>query len=443
MRVAVVGAGWAGLSAAIKAVEAGHSVALFEASARAGGRARALDITLPDGRRVAVDNGQHILIGAYRESLALMRQVGVSVDAAFLRLPLTLLFPNGDGLRLPDAPTPIDILWGVARARGWSMADKASLLRAALGWQLRGFRCQADDTVLSLCRNICPAVLRDLIEPLCVSALNTPADQASGAVFLRVLKDSLLGGRGASNLLLPRLDLGQLLAEPALQWLTQHGADIQFSHPVRQLSVDAGGWRLEAQDAIYDRVIWATSASVAARVFAHPQAALQRTTQQAMQRWAACAEALRYEAITTLYVWAPGTRLPQPLLALPSATAASNAQVPVQPAQFVFDRGQLGGPEGLLALVVSASSTERHRLEADVVRQTQQQLAPWLGGAPLTVLQTVVEKRATFACTPGLQRPPAQIAPGLLACGDYIEGPYPATLEGAVRSAIAVLQALD
>ena len=61
-----------------------------------------------------------------------------------------------------------------------------------------------------------------------------------------------------------------------------------------------------------------------------------------------------------------------------------------------------------------------------------------LGWGPLKLLQTVVEKRATFACTPGLLRPSMQVSAGLLACGDYVEGPYPATLEGAVRSALAV-----
>ena len=108
-----------------------------------------------------------------------------------------------------------------------------------------------------------------------------------------------------------------------------------------------------------------------------------------------------------------------------------------QPAQFVFDRGQLGGPAGLLAFVLSASRGEREALQAQVLTQAQAQL-----GLQLQAVQTVVEKRATFACTPGLQRPPRQIAPGLQACGDYIEGPYPATLEGAVRSGLAAAQAL-
>jgi hypothetical protein len=101
----------------------------------------------------------------------------------------------------------------------------------------------------------------------------------------------------------------------------------------------------------------------------------------------------------------------------------------------VFDRGQLGGPRGLLAFVASASSEERAALQAQVLRQARTQL-----GLELQAVQTIVEKRATFACTPGLQRPALQIAPGLLACGDYVTGPYPATLEGAVRSAVAAIK---
>ncbi len=103
------------------------------------------------------------------------------------------------------------------------------------------------------------------------------------------------------------------------------------------------------------------------------------------------------------------------------------------PAQFVFDRGQLGGTQGLLAFVVSASTGERETLQHQVLAQARDQL----GLAGLQAVQTVVEKRATFACTPGLVRPPALVAPGLSACGDYVEGPYPATIEGAVRSGLA------
>ena len=82
--------------------------------------------------------------------------------------------------------------------------------------------------------------------------------------------------------------------------------------------------------------------------------------------------------------------------------------------------------------MISASQGEREALQQAVLAQATQQL----GLQQLRPLQTVVEKRATFACTPGLQRPPAAVAPGLWAAGDHVDGPYPATLEGAVRSGL-------
>jgi hydroxysqualene dehydroxylase len=143
--------------------------------------------------------------------------------------------------------------------------------------------------------------------------------------------------------------------------------------------------------------------------------------------WQTTVSALRHEAITTVYAYAKGARLSQPMLALRSD--APNLRK--NPAQFVFDRGQLGGEAGLLAFVVSASQGERLDLQRQVIEQGKSQL----NLSDLQPIQTIIEKRATFACTPGLQRPANQIAPGLLVCGDYVAGPYPATLEGAVRSA--------
>jgi len=108
------------------------------------------------------------------------------------------------------------------------------------------------------------------------------------------------------------------------------------------------------------------------------------------------------------------------------------------PAQFVFDRRRLGGPRGLLAFVAS----DCHGTHDDIERATLEQGRQALGLHDLRAVQTVVEKRATFVCTPALQRPGSRVAPGLWAVGDYVEGPYPATLEGAVRSALAVSAAL-
>lgn len=424
MKIAIIGAGWAGMAAAVEATQAGHTAIVFEASPSIGGRARALKGTLPDGSPVTLDNGQHILIGAYTDTLRLMRQVGVEVESALLRQPMTLLFPDAKGLRFPAWPTPLDALAGIISARGWSVADKASLLRSATGWQLRGFQCAATDSVAQLCQNLSPRVMAELIEPLCVSALNTPANRASAQVFLRVLKDALFGVQGGSHLLLPRLDLSELFPGAAARWLVQQGGQVRLGTRVESLAPHGTQWRI--QDETFDTVMLATSAPDAARTLETLLPAVSDSTAEKFRYWAQITRGLQFEAIATVYAWGAGARLPHAMLTLRNQADA--------PAQFVFDRGQLGGPPGLLAFVVSASLGGREVLQAQVLQQAQTQL-----GLTLQAVQTVVEKRATFACTPGLQRPRQQIAPGLLACGDYVEGPYPATLEGAVRSGMAAV----
>jgi squalene-associated FAD-dependent desaturase len=416
LKVAIVGAGWAGLAAAVQAVQDGHQVTVFEAARTPGGRARSLGIALPDGRAVTVDNGQHILIGAYTESLRLMREVGVDPEASLQRLPLTLQFPDDAGLRLPDLPVPLDVLAGILRNRAWPLRERLGLLRVAAGWKLTRFKCAPALSVAELCRALGPHVMQELIEPLCVSALNTPAHQASAQVFLRVLHDALFAVRGGSQLLLPRLDLGALFPQTAAHWLQSHGAPVRTGARITALQQKGTHWQLDGET--FDVVLLACSSTEAARLAAPLNAA-----------WAATTEALHFEAITTVYAWAQDARLAVPMLAL-----RHDAQ---QPAQFVFDRRQLGGPAGLLAFVVSASQGERDALQAQVLAQARAQL-----GLELQAAQTVVEKRATFACTPGLQRPSQDIVPGLLACGDYVAGPYPATLEGAVRSGLAAARVL-
>ena len=415
MKLAVIGAGWAGLACAVEATRLGHAVTLFEAAPTPGGRARRVDHM----HGMALDNGQHILIGAYTATLKLMRDVGVDVENALLRLPLSLRFADGGGLKLPRLPAPLDLLVGILTANGWTWRDKSSLLRTAVRWRLAGFRCAERTTVADLCTGLTPRVMQELIEPLCVSALNTPVAQSSGQVFLRVLNDALFSGSGGADLLLPRADLGALLPDAAVRWLTAHGAAVHIGHRVRAMAPDAGKWRVD--DEVFDQVVLACAPWDAAR--------LVRASGLPAGAWCATTEALRFEAIATVYVRG-ASPLAEPMLALRSDPATA-------PAQFAFDKGRLGGLHGVLAMVVSANETSRELLEEQVLAQAAAQL----GQANLQVVQTVVEKRATFACTPALARPPSAIAPGLLACGDYIEGPYPATLEGAVLSGLAAAKA--
>ncbi|HEY9068127.1 MAG TPA: FAD-dependent oxidoreductase, partial [Burkholderiaceae bacterium] len=273
-----------------------------------------------------------------------------------------------------------------------------------------------------------PTVRRELIEPLCVAALNTPADEASATVFLRVLKDALFSGPGSADLLLPRAGLSELLPDPAAAWLAQRGATVRMSRRVGQLApCDDGSWRVD--DERFDRVVLATTSVEASRM-----------TQAIAPDWSRIAAALPFEPIVTVYLQADGgVRLSEPMLALP-------ADMETAPAQFVFDRGRLGGHEGVLAFVVSGAAPWVERGLPATVRATEQQARQRLhlpSDVALRELRSFTEKRATFRCTPGLQRPPSFVAPGLQAAADYVAGPYPATLEGAVRSALQAVAALD
>lgn len=443
MKVLVVGGGWAGLAAAVQATQLGHQVTLVEATRHWGGRARALTLQAPDGTPLRLDNGQHILIGAYTATLGLMETVGVDLSHVLLDLPLGLPYPDGLGLNTPPWaarwPAPLDALAAMITARGWSWHDRQALLQRSLRWRLSGFQCQARETVADVCHGLPTRPMQDLIEPLCVSALNLPPAQASGQVFLRVLRDALFGQGHRTlrpaHLLIPRHDLGSLMPAKAVDWLRAHGTLAVTGTRTTALERDRDDWTITLRaDGVErteqaDHVIVATSAEVAGQLVRQAATSTSPTQESSMLAWADQAQLLPHTAIATVYARAPGARLSAPILALRPA--------PTEPglsAQFVFDRGQFQPDDtamrGVLAFVVSASSDDRPALERAVLEQGRQQL----GLDRLELIRTVIERRATFACIPELVRPAARIADGLTAAGDYVQGHYPATIEGAVRS---------
>jgi hypothetical protein len=303
------------------------------------------------------------------------------------------------------------------------MGERLRLLRAAGGWAIRGFRCGPAVTVAELADRLGCDVRTQLIEPLCVAALNTPAPQASAAVFLRVLRDALFSARGSADLLLPRVPLSEILPEPASRWLRARGASVLPGQRVQAIEPVDGGWRvIGSQVETFDAVVVACSAGEAARL-ADPLNA----------GWSQAARALQFEPIATVYVEAKGFRLPGPMTLLHAGEADG-------PAQFVFDHGRTHDAHGRFAIVASGAAAWVARgmpaLQDAAIRQLAR-LLPETQRCELQVLRTLVEKRATFVCAPGLERPEARLAAHCWAAGDFVAGPYPATLEGAVRSGLA------
>lgn len=419
LRVAVIGAGWAGLAAAVRAVERGTQVTLFEMARTVGGRSRTLG---QDGHQY--DNGQHILLGAYSATLSLMRRVHASPEAMFWRGPLSLRAPGGEGIALPPGPPMLAFARGVLAQRRWPAAARGALLRTAASWAWRRFRCPDDWTVARLCVRLPGVVQEELIDPLCVAALNTPMDHASASVFLRVLRDAMFSGRGSADLLLPRAPLSFLLPEPALDWLQDRRVDIRLGWRVHQIAHGGMGWRVD--DEPFDHVVLACTASEAARL-AEPVA----------PQWSTDARALHYQPIATVWLHDSHLRFAQPMMMMPPDNAS--------PAQFAFDLKQLGQADAGFAFVASAASPMLSAglpAAAHAVIAQARSVFPGAFQADDTLLHIAAERRATFSCTPGLKRPAARIAPGLVAAGDYVDGPYPATLEGAVRAGLAAADGL-
>ena len=416
-QVAVIGGGYAGFAAAVTLARGGARVSLFEASRILGGRARVVDKF-----EQPVDNGQHILLGAYGETLRMLRLVGVKPGVLETRR-LVLVYPGLCELRAAALPAPFHLAVGLLRAKGLGWADKRAMARL-MGW-LKGqsFRIEPDRPVARLLDETgqTETLTRLIWEPLCVAALNTPVNEASTQVFATVLRDSLAASASASDLLIPRVDLSELFPVPASRWLAMRGHQVRTAEPIKAIAPEGDAYRLEGDpwQTLYDHVVIATAPyHVAALVNSLP----------GMAPVVDCIAALDYEPIVTTWLAFDGpVNFPEPMIGMHGGYG-----------QWAFDRTALGGPQGLVGVVMSARGTHqeipRETLETALVEELQRALGPL---PPLKWARTITEKRATFACTPGLNRPSA-ITPlsGLWLAGDYVASPYPATLEAAVRSGV-------
>jgi squalene-associated FAD-dependent desaturase len=413
MRVAIIGAGYAGMAAAAELAARGIPVTVFEASRTLGGRARRVE-----SHGYPLDNGQHILVGAYVELLRLMRLVGADPDELLERRPLSLVFPGRMQLAAPRLPAPLHLAAALLAARGLSFGARL----AAIGFMRRmkqaGFRLEHDITFAELMaqHGQHEAVVRYLWEPLCISALNTPPREASAQVFLNVLRDSLAASREASDLLLPRSDLSALFPEPAEHYVRNHGGEVLRGTPIRAIKWTPYGFSLagDTSGRSYTHVI----AAVAPYHLGRLVAKLPRL-QPVLEDIAG----FSYEPILTAYLgYARPVRLPGAMVGVGGT------------AHFLFQRA-----DDILTAVTSAHGPHLDLPHEVLIERIHAEVGGVVGETSRPAWsQVIVEKRATFACRPGVRRPPCETPlANFYLCGDYIASDYPATLEAAVRSGVA------
>lgn len=394
-RVAIVGAGYAGMAAAVTLAASDIPVIVFESGPLPGGRARRIV-----SQGTALDNGQHILAGAYAELCRLMRTVDVP-GSALLRMPLEIRYARAFAFRRLRLPGALGLGGGLLAARGLPLRERIDAVRFMARMKSAGFALERDLSVAELLAEHRQSghIGHYLWRPLCVSALNTPPELASARVFLTVLRDTLGGETEASDLLLPRVDLSGLFPEPAADFVRRHGGEVQLRETVRELG--------------------ALREAFAAVIVAVGPHQLKTLVPDAPE--------YSYQPIYTCYLqYGETVRLPLPMLGLGDGVV-----------QWVFDRGALLGEKGRLACVISAQGDHQQMESDELGERCHQELAAVLPGVGRPVWSRIIaEKRATITSSVGRPQPQLEIAPGVFLAGDYTDPEYPPTLEAAVRSGV-------
>jgi squalene-associated FAD-dependent desaturase len=428
-QVAVIGGGYAGCAAAATLASRGVRCVLFEAAPVLGGRARRVE---RDGLRL--DNGQHLMLGAYEATLGLLDTVGAR--RALVRRPLAIVpfSPSvADALALEArrAPGRLGLLLGLLAARGFTWRERLANIAWFRALERTGFARPRAETVAQLLAPLPPRVAKLLWEPLNLAALNTPAKSASAQVFANVLKASFARRGGDSDFVLATTDLSDFLPEQAARYVRERTGTVTLATRAQVASATT----VLAGDRAHEFA--ATVVAVGPHQLGQ---AFAREYLAARPDIAARIEAIGatlYEPIVTVWLgYASRFDMPGPIARLDDA-----------PGQWVIDRPDIATGRELaqvLAIVISAGGPHMTMSHDDLARATDTQLRRLAPRLPACTWSFVIaEKRATYACTP--QRPRAggpRLAPGLYLAGDYVDDEFPATLEAAVRSGVAAAHAL-
>jgi hydroxysqualene dehydroxylase len=439
--VVVVGAGFAGLSAAVRLAGEGREIVLVEATAKGGGRSRSFR---HNGSGHDLDNGQHLMMGCYRETLAFLRTIGTDDGIYFQRnLAIDMVKPGGKRVRLrcPALPAPLHLAAGLVSMRGLGLLHKTSALR--VGLLLRGEVDRPDDN------ETCDTWLRRLgqtqgirnafWDPLIWGVLNDDPLVASAAMLVAVLERAFMGTRDASRLGVPRVPLSRLYVEGALAHLRNHGATVRMAQPMRALETDADG---------VTGVLLRSGERIAARqvVCAVPPGPLLDALPEPARRHPVFGDVARLGTSPIINLWAFCDRRPfrdAPFVGLIGS-----------PLHWLFDRNAIEGRDDAGEVLINCTISGARGLVDDrpeaLMELFQTEMRRYFPDRPIELrgYKVVKEKRATISHAAGTyhQRPETvSPIPGLYLAGDWVRTGLPATIESACQSghdaAAAVLSA--
>jgi squalene-associated FAD-dependent desaturase len=430
VKVVVVGGGFAGLAAAIALQERRHDVTLLERRGVLGGRAT----SFPDATSGEdVDNGTHLMLGAYRETLDLVRRAGAS-DLLLIQDRLHIDYRDDEGwssLHCPDLPAPLHLLAGLM---GLKLPWRARLDAIRFG------RSPAGLTLTEWLDRLGQgeAVRRLLWGPLATAILNETSDRASAVLFHDVYRAAFLDSAAASRLVFLRAGYGRLLDRLGAYFEARGGRILRRAR-AEEIQIADGAVtgiayaqrpteRGDIADAVVSAVPWSALPGLLPEPWRSDPAF-------------AAAGRLSGSPIVSIEMWLDAVVVDRAMAGLRDCEV-----------EWVFDKGRLYGREGApqhLAFIISAAYRSAPRPNAELSAMAEAALRryfPAMAGA--RVLRTLVlrEAEATFSCDPDSEaiRPGAATpVRGLVLAGDWTATGLPATIEGAVRSGRAAARLLD
>jgi hydroxysqualene dehydroxylase len=431
----VIGAGFAGLSAAVRLARQGARVLVLESRSRLGGRATAFT-----DRETGelVDNGQHVLVGCYRETLAFLEEIGARGNVTFQpTLGVTMVDRAGRRSRLDVPalpPPPFHLIAGVFEWAALSWRDRLSILRMrtpiavarrSLTPGAHGIAASPGETVENwLIRNGQTARLREMLwDPLALAALNQQPAHAAAPAFARVLAEMFGPDPKAAAIGIPNKPLDAMYAEPARAYIERHGGSVRTG-ATATIRLDD-----ERVSFVTTRTERFEVGHVIAAVPWFAFAALFDGETGAIAGLVARTRAMASSPIVTVNLWLDGAIFEEPFVGLPGREM-----------QWVFDKRHAFGPSAShLSLVSSGAAAVAARSNEALIATAHAQLVeafPRARQVRLLRATVIREPNATFSLAPGQPPRPGTSTPirGLYIAGDWVDTGLPSTIESAVRS---------
>ncbi len=439
--VVIIGGGLSGLAAAVRLSARKLRVAIVEQSARLGGRC----YSYTDERTGdVVDNGQHVLLGAYHHTLEYLELAGTEKllrREPTLSLPLIHPSKGFTEFKLKSLPRPLHLTAGMLQFSLLPWADRRKLFRVgkALQFWTPGrekelARMSVDGWLRSLHQS--EEALRCLWHPIAVSVMNEIPSRASALVFARSLRAAFLSKKSDSALLLPTVGQTDLYVTGILERLRREHVDIALTSEVKSLGSEGGsitGVSLHSGETVRAEKI----------LSAVPYYALARILPAKFKRAEPFSRLHEFTSspIISLHLWFERDFMPMEYAGLIDGTV-----------QWVFNRRRItrteGRLEGYLSCVISGAHALVDRPKEDIVRLALDDLHIFFPDSrrlPLRHSVVIKEKRATFSPSnrveplrPGTATP----LKNLFLAGDWTNTGLPATIEGAVLSGFTAAETL-